>query len=403
MSEITLMEAVARMLETVRPLTDTETVDLWHAEDRVLAEDACAVYDYPPFSRSAMDGYALRAEDIAGASPESLVRLTVIDEVCAGHVSDKTVTEGTAIRIMTGAPVPAGADYVLMQEKTRMTGDDREILVLSSGGGRSNISLRGEDYTVGTRLLSAGTRIRAGETAILAGMGADHAKVFRRPKVVLITTGDETVQPGVPLTPGKIYDSNLYTAGSLLRSFGAEIIVHESLPDDPVVVAERLRTLAETADILITTGGVSVGKKDIMHDVLPLIPAERLFWRIAMKPGMPTLCALAQRKPLICLSGNPYGVYAGMQLLVRPVIARLTHREDLVPERKTAVLQQDFSKASRVTRYLRGVLQGGEVCLTSGSQDSGNLRSLGGCDCLVEIPAGTEMLPRGTVVTVIPV
>ena len=399
MTPLLLSEAIELLLSYIVPIKETEMVDLWDAGDRMLADDIRAMHDQPPFPRSPLDGYALRAWDITGASREHPVRLRVVDEVCAGHVSLKTVTPGTAIRIMTGAPIPKGADCVIMQEQTDYGEDTVEIY--SQVAPWQNYCPQGSDYREGTILLPKGMILTDAEIGILAGLGLAEIPVIRKPRVALITTGDETVAPGKPLAPGKIYDSNLYTVGAALRAHGAEFSRKIHVRDDAETVAQQIREAAGSADLIVTTGGVSVGKKDILHDTLNLLPAEQLFWKIAIKPGMPTLCGLYQGKLLICLSGNPYGAYANPHLLIRPLLARLAGRKDLAPRRVTAVADNSFPKKSKVARYVRAYYENGHVRMTGGSNESGVLSTLRGCNCLLEIPAGSESLETGTQVQVI--
>lgn len=395
-----LMEEAREMLlgEAVQ-IKETETVSLWESTGRVLAQDVTAVRNQPPFPRSPLDGYAVRSADISGADREHPAVLQVIDEVTAGHVSGKTVTEKTAIRIMTGAPIPEGADCVIRQEDTDYGEEKVSIYVPVQAW--KNYCFEGEDYKAGTVLLKKGTALGAVETGVLASLGRQEAEVYRRLRVALITTGDEIVLPGEPLPEGKIYDSNLYTLGARLRQWGMELVQGERVSDRAQEVAAKLREAAETADILITTGGVSVGKKDIMHEVLQLLECRKLFWRIEVKPGMPTLCAVYKGKLLICLSGNPYGAAVNLELLVRPVLAYISGRRDLELQRVKAELLNAFSKKSGVMRYVRAFYRDGQVRIADGSNASGIMSSMCGCNCLIEIPAGTEKVSEGDTVWVV--
>ena len=203
-------------------------------------------------------------------------------------------------------------------------------------------------------------------------------------------SGDEIVLPGEELAGGKIYDSNLYTLVTRLRMWGMEVTAKERVGDDAAFAAERIREAAGNADLVITTGGVSVGKKDIMHEVVKLLGCETIFWKIAVKPGMPTLCAQYQGKLLICLSGNPYGAAVNLELLVRPILCKMSGRPDLKIRRVRAVTESTFSKMSRVTRYVRGYYENGSVRIPDGSNASGILSTMCGCNCLIEIPARSE-------------
>lgn len=399
MERITLAQAVKIMLAQVKKIEEKETVSLWEAEGRVLAEDITAGRDQPPFARSPLDGYAVRSADIRGADREHPQQLCVIDEVTAGHVSDKKVEKGTAVRIMTGAPIPEGADCVIKQEDTDY--GEEEVLIWRELKAWENYCPAGEDYREGDRLLEEGRTLGFVEVGVLAGLGREKVTVYRRPEASVITTGDELLLPGEPAAPGKIYDSNLYTLVTRLESLGVSVTDKGRVEDEAATVAKRLAAAAKQADILITTGGVSVGKKDIMHEVIQILGCERLFWKIAIKPGMPTLCARYGEKLLLCLSGNPYGAAVNLELLVRPVLARLTGKKELLPQKKPAVTDSGYPKRSPVTRYVRSVYEDGHVRIAKGSNDSGILSNLCGCNCLMEIPAGTEEVREGEMVWVV--
>lgn len=400
MDRLTLDQAMEILINQVERIEEDEEISLWDAVGRILAEDVTAQTNQPPFPRSPLDGYAVRGEDLKGASREHPVTLMVIDEVTAGHVSKKHVGEGMAVRIMTGAPIPDGADCVVGQEDTDYGEVTVEVYEEIYAG--QNYCQEGEDYKKGTKLLSSGTLLGAAEVGTIASLGKETVKVYRNPKVALITTGDEIVLPGETLGEGQIYDSNLYTLGSRLMNWRIPLTARERAGDDADFVAQRVRDAAEHADIVITTGGVSVGKKDIMHDVLNILGCERLFWGIAIKPGMPTLCASYQGKLLICLSGNPYGAAVNLELLVRPLLAKMSGRRELELKRAKAVAMSSFPKKSFVTRYVRAYQEEGKVWMADGAANSsGVLSSMCGCNCLVEIPAGTESIGKGETVWII--
>ena len=335
MERLTLEQAVAILLGRTEKIEDTEEILLWDAAGRILAQDVTAQRNQPPFPRSPLDGYAVRSEDIQTAAKDTPAVLRVIDEVTAGHMSEKTVASHTAIRIMTGAPIPDGADCIVKQEDTDY--GEEMVQIYQKVGAYENYCFAGEDYRAGTKLLSKDSLLGSVEIGVLASLGMEKVCVCRRPRAAVITTGDEIVLPGETLEAGKIYDSNLYTIVTRLSAWGVWVTDRGRAGDDARLVADRIRAAAENSDIIVTTGGVSVGKKDIMHDVIKLLDCERLFWRVAIKPGMPTLCAVYQGKLLICLSGNPYGATANLELLVRPVLAKLSGRNDLALKRKRAV------------------------------------------------------------------
>ncbi len=393
MSGLILEQAQNLLLERVNMIKDAEEITLWDAARRVLAKDIYAEHDQPPFPRSPLDGYAVRSGDISMASKDHPVRLRVLEEVDAGHVGSKCVESGTAVRIMTGAPIPDGADCIVGQEDTDY--GEETVEVYEPIGSYENYCYAGEDYKAGTKILGEGLLLGAVEIGILASLGLDRVTVYRSPKAAVITTGDEIVLPGEELAGGKIYDSNLYTLVTRLRMWGMEVTAKERVGDDAAFAAERIREAAGNADLVITTGGVSVGKKDIMHEVVKLLGCETIFWKIAVKPGMPTLCAQYQGKLLICLSGNPYGAAVNLELLVRPILCKMSGRPDLKIRRVRAVTESTFSKMSRVTRYVRGYYENGSVRIPDGSNASGILSTMCGCNCLIEIPAGTQRLEAG--------
>ena len=399
MSALLLEQAQSLLLERVKEIKETERINLWNAVNRVLAEDIFAGHDQPPFPRSPLDGYAVQSRNTAGASKEKPVKLTVIDEVDAGYVSKKCVMEGTAIRIMTGAPIPEGADCIIGQEDTDYGEDVVEIYEEIEA--YQNYCYAGEDYKEGARLLKKDTLLGPVEVGILASLGKEQVQVYRRPRVSVLTTGDELILPGDELTAGKIYDSNLYTLVTRLQFLGADVIGRGRSDDDPEKAAEWIKKAGKEADMIVTTGGVSVGKKDIMHEVLKCLDCESIFWRIAIKPGMPTLCAKYKETLLICLSGNPFGATVNLELLVRPLLAKLSGRKDLGLKRVRAAAESDFPKRSGVTRYVRAYYEDGGVRIPEGSNASGILSSMCGCNCLIEIPAGTRKLEKGEEVWVI--
>lgn len=398
MEKVTLAQATELLLQEVSKISEIEKISLWDADGRVLAQDIYAEKNQPPFSRSPLDGYAVRSEDVAGASKEHAINLKVIDEIAAGHVSRKKVTEGTAIRIMTGAPIPEGADCVMKQEHTDY--GEKTVAIYHSVKAYQNYCFAGEDYRIGDKLLEKGIVLHAIEIGVLASLGYEQIEVYRKPRAALFSTGDELVMPGQKLPEGKIYDSNLYALGIKMQSWDIQLMVCEQIEDRPEVLVKRINEIFDQVDIVVTTGGVSVGKKDILHDVLKLLGAERIFWKMKIKPGMPTLCAKYRGKLLICLSGNPYGASVNLELLVKPVIEKMTGRRELQLRRKKAVMQDAFGKASPTTRYVRAIYENGKVW-TQGSNDSGILSSMCGCNCLIEIAAGTSEICEGDMVCVV--
>lgn len=403
LTNLTVEQALEQIDAHVSPLPEA-LLPVDQAYGRILTEDIISPIDQPPFDRSPLDGYALIAADTVSASREAPVRLKVVDTVCAGGCPKGPISLGQAVRIMTGGMMPVGADCVIRQEATDQGLDVVEIY--ESLRPHSNYINAGEDFQAGDVLLSAGTRLDAAALAVLSSAGisgqAEQVRVNAMPKVAVICTGDELVYPSVhPLPQGKIYDSNFTFLTQRLRELGicAES-GNEHFVDDPQLVAESIRKAFLWADAVITTGGVSVGIKDIMHEVLPLLGAEQIFTRTKMKPGTPAIFSVMQGKPILSLSGNPFAAAATFELFGRPMLAKLANDPRLDVTHATAMLRGGFSKPSPGRRYIRGIYADGIVTLPSG-HSSGQMRSMVGCNCLVDIPAGSGALEDGHPVQVV--
>lgn len=393
---ISLEEAEALLTTELSPLGQ-EVLPTGDALGRTLAADITAPMDQPPFDRSPLDGYALRSADLAGADRDHPAVLTVVDTLYAGDQAKVPVGPGQAVRIMTGAMLPPGCDCVVAQEHT-----DRgnPVAVYTALPPYQNYVYQGEDYKAGTILLNKGTRLDAAALGVLASAGLTEVPVCRRPRVAVLTTGDEVVAPGAtPLPPGKIYGSNLALLLARLAELGIPEPAAEQVGDDPQAVAKAMERLLKGCDLLITTGGVSVGDKDIFHQALPLLGAERVFWRVDLKPGTPAMFSRYQGKPILSLSGNPFAAFTTFELLARPLLAALAGEPHLLPHKRRGVLATPFSKPSPRRRFLRGRYEDGDVTLPEG-HSSGQLASLVGCNCLVELPAGTPAAEAGQQVQV---
>ena len=393
---ISLEEAVSLVVEGLAPL-GKETVSRAEALGRTLAEDIAAPIAQPPFDRSPLDGYALRSADTLGADQSRPAVLSVVDTLYAGDVSAIPVAQGQAVRIMTGAMLPQGADCVIRQEDTARCAD--QVSAFHPLRPFENYCFRGEDFAAGQVLLPAGTRIDAAAVGVLASAGLCTVPVRRRPSVCVLCTGDEVVCPETkPLPPGKIYGANGPLLIARLAELGMVHTVCDLLPDDPEAVAQALRQRGTAWDLVITTGGVSVGDKDIFHAALPLAGAEQIFWRVKLKPGTPAMFSRLNGTPVLSLSGNPFAAAATFELLARPILAALSG-EPLEAEREEAVLDTPFEKAGGYRRFLRGSYEKGHVFLPGG-HSSGQLASLAGCNCLVEVPENSPPLPAGAKVTI---
>ena len=399
MQDIELEQAIEILLAHTAPVSDTEEVSLLNAVGRVAAEELCAGFDNPPFDRSPLDGYTFAAVSTRTATAERPVTLRVIGEECAGAFFDGTVGAGECVRIMTGGAIPKGCDCVVRQEDVREDGDT--ILVPFTSESYENYCYAGEDIKKGTVLIRRGQRIRAAHLAVLASEGYGAVRVYRRVRVAVASTGDELLQPGEPLRPGKIYNSNLYLLAGRLKELGAEVTVLGSVPDDVEKAAEVIASYADAVDVFLTSGGVSVGKKDIMHGVVPALGAERLFWRVCMKPGAPAIAYTRGKMLGIALSGNPFAAFATFELMAKPALLRLAGQTDVLPARRRGVLADAFPKACLGRRFLRARMEADGRVLLPDQHESGSLFSAAGCDAFVDVPAGTEPLAAGTEVEVV--
>ena len=393
---ITLEQALERLLERLTPLEE-ESVPLRRALGRTLTRPVFSSLAQPPFDRSPLDGYAVRAADLVGAGPERPAVLTVVDKLFAGDESRVAVAPGQAVRLMTGAMLPKGADCVVRQEDTDL--GEGQVRIFSPLPAGANCIRRGEEYGPGECLLSAGQRVDAAAAAAAAGAGLTVLPVRRRPRTAVLTTGDEVCPPGQPLPPGKVYDVNTAYLTARLDQLGADCRA-EAAGDDEAALAAALKRLGREADLVVTTGGVSVGQKDLLEAALRDMGAELLFHGIAMKPGMPTLCALWEGTAFVCLSGNPFAAAVGFELLVPPVLAVLAQNPSLLPLRGTAKASADFEKHGAPRRFLRASCSGGIVQIPQ-AQANGQMRSMMGCNCLADIPEGSARIRAGEAVSVL--
>lgn len=396
---IELEKAVSEMLKSVSPLYRMEEVSLIKADKRVLAEDIYAPINNPPFDRSPLDGYALRSEDTKGASKENPISLKVVDIVYAGSVSSKKLQKDEAIRIMTGGAIPEGADCIIRVENTNNSNDYVQIYEQLSK--YDNYCFTGEDIEKGELLIEKGTLLTYVHIGILSSMGYSKVKVYETPKIGLIVTGDEVCDPNKDLKPGKIYDSNLHLIYSRLKDFNMEPFYAGIAGDSAEGVASKINAIINTCDVIITTGGVSVGDKDIIHEVIPMINAKQIFWKVNLQPGTPAIYSLCREKPVISLSGNPFAAIATFELLARPVLAKLSNNEDMKTKYVEAVMENEFNKKSKKRRFIRAYYKNGKVRIVQNKHSSGMLFSMLGCNCLIDIAPGTPKLSAGDKVNVV--
>lgn len=393
-------EARAALLDQMVPVKDRESVPIREALGRVLGAELVAPFDVPAHDNSAMDGYAFRFEDLP-ASGE--VRLSIVGKALAGHAFHDPVGIGQAVRIMTGAVLPSGADTVVPQESVRV--EDSTVLVPAGQSRGQHMRLAGEDLASGARVLAAGKRLGPAEIGLMASLGLGEVSVFRRLRVAVFSTGDEIVAPGQPLASGQVYDSNRHTLCALLDRLGVEIIDLGIVSDDPVVIERVLQKAAASADAIVTSGGVSVGDADHVRDLLARL-GKIHFWKVNIKPGKPMAFGRIGGAWFFGLPGNPVAVMVTFQQLVRDALLRLMGC-DPVPERPTfrASCVTPFSKLHGRREFLRGVLfpgqEGWRVRLLD-NQGSGMLSSMSQANCFVILPEGVQHLAEGAQVDVQP-
>jgi molybdopterin molybdotransferase len=347
-----------------------------------------------------MDGYALRSADLPDAAP---LKLTLIGAAFAGQPFASRVGEGECVRIMTGAPVPEGADTVVMQERVNAENDRVQINTLPAAG--ANVRLAGEDIKAGDVALSAGVQLQPAHIGLLASIGTAEVDVLRRPRVAFFSTGDELCEVGTPTQPGQIYDSNRYTIFGMLQRLGTEVVDLGVVRDRPDELEAGFRRAAESADLIVTSGGVSVGEADYVMEIF-----ERLgqieFWSIAIKPGRPTVFGKLGDALYFGLPGNPVSVMATFYQLARPAILKLSGLGAQVPVLISATCAATIKTKAGRTEFLRGILsrdqQGQYVVSKTGHQGSGILSSMTRANCFIVIPEDAEVIEAGSQVDVQP-
>ncbi len=383
----------------------TEEVDLEKAAGRILAEDIIAGENVPSFDRSPYDGYAFWADDTAGASEENPVTLRVLENIRAGQMPVHEVVPGTAIRLMTGAPVPAGADAVCKYEETSFT--DTSVTLKMTYRSGENVVTAGEDIRKGTLVLEKGYRIDSGVMGTLASLGVMQVPVYRKPLVGILSTGDEVVEAGEPVPPGKIRNSNRYTIASALQSIGMDT-VHLGQVDDTVdAISERIRqgeqgTAGRPCDVIISTGGVSVGDYDLVPAAMEACGYELLARGVAMKPGM--ACAYGVGKGLMLgLSGNPASSLTNLQCVCFPALRKMTGLAEYEHKLFHMKLGNEIRKTGKGTRFVRGrtVIRDGELLFESPSEQ-GNvvISSAAHCNAYGVLTGMTAPVAAGTLIDV---
>jgi molybdopterin molybdotransferase len=398
---IGVSQAQTLIREGIEPLA-AESVSLPQALDRVLAETVEAGYNLPPFDNSAMDGFAVCRKDLPDVLPAEGLKLSLSGDVPAGATSRIPLKPGTAVRITTGAPIPPGADAVIPVERTTYAGEagtalPAHVVLLEIPRPGAHIRPSGGDVRAGEIVLKAGRRLRPADLGMLAALGREVIRVYRRPRVALFSTGDELVRLGSPLENGKIHDSNSYMLQGLLRHCGCTPLPLEAAPDRLEAVVERLDlAVSQRADVILTSAGVSVGAYDYVRRAVEQ-NGEIHLWRVNIRPGKPVAYGHYRRLPFFGLPGNPVSAWVTFELFVCPLLERMQGLTESIQMRVRAIMDQAVESDGRQS-YFRALVRYGphgyHAALT-GSQDSGVLSSLLQANALVVLPAGVASLKAG--------
>jgi len=395
-------QAQELVLQSIEEL-DPEARDISQALDYFVSDTVVSPCNVPPFDNSAMDGFALRSDETASATVARPVRLRVAGTVRAGDARLLSISQGECLRIMTGAILPEGADSVVKIEDVEVA-DDHVLLTAPVPGGE-NVRIAGEDIHESDVLMVPGTQLRPQELGVLASLGIARITVTRKPRVSLLTTGDELVGIDDPLAPGKIRDSNRYSISGLVRRLGCEPVELGVIRDERKKMETAFKDALAGSDVVISTGGVSMGEYDLVRETISSL-GEIKFWKVNMKPGKPLLFAVASGKPVFGLPGNPVSCMVSFELFVRPALLKMMGSRTLFKEELEGRLVSGLSKRKGRSEFRRGKMRReGDVLLVelTGPQGSGILTSLVRGNCLIHLPEGTEDLEAGASVRVIPV
>ena len=395
---ISVQDGQNQILRQLADPTPPEVIAVTRARERVLAEDLLAAFDVPPADNSAVDGYAVASDDVPAADAREL---DVVAELAAGAVFDGAVASGQTVRIMTGAPMPRGADTVYPQEVVERRGDRLKVGPIPKG---ANVRKRGEDIRGGTIAIERGTVLRAQELGIVTSLGQWQVLVHRRPRVALLSTGDEVVEPGTPRKPGQIYDANRFTLRGSIEQCGGEVVDLGIVADEREELRAKLLDAAGVGDIVVTSGGVSVGVLDLVKEVLDEIGAID-FWQVAMQPGRPLAFGRIGSAHFFGLPGNPVASMLAFMLFVRPAIYKLAGRRRLFPDTAEATATEAMSKKKGRREFKRGIVQwknGRWEARTTGPQGSGILSSMTAGNCLIVLEEARGDVKAGETVMVEP-
>ncbi|MGD6886592.1 gephyrin-like molybdotransferase Glp [Staphylococcus shinii] len=398
---IPVREAIDRVVSQNIYTKEIE-VPLEDSANYILAEDIVATYEIPRFNKSPYDGFALRSKDTEGASGNHRITFTVIDHIGAGSVSEKEVGPFEAVRIMTGAEMPKGADAVVMLEQT--VEDKQSFTIRKSFDINENVSLKGEETQIGDIVLNKGQQINPGGIAVLATYGYTHVKVFDKPSIGIIATGSELLEVGDELEPGKIRNSNGPMIVALSQKLSLDVASYQIQEDDLKSSIQVVRDAMSKHDIVITTGGVSVGDFDYLPQIYDAINAKVLFNKIAMRPGSVTTVAVADGKYLFGLSGNPSACFTGFELYVKSAVLHMMGATAIYPQIIQATLMEDLTKANPFTRFVRATATFNGKAMTvvpSGFNKSGAVVAIAHSNAMIMLPGGTRGYQKGYTVDVI--
>jgi molybdopterin molybdotransferase len=395
---IELEQAVSRIIESL-PEPQEEEVPMSRAPGRVLLETVTSAIDLPPFDNSAMDGYAVRAEDVAGAKPDAPIQLKVTGRVEAGQTFGGRGGPGDCVRLFTGSALPPGTDAVVMQEDTQVDpSKPAEVLILDGVKPWENVRLQGEDIRKGTATAEAGQILTPARVGLLSATGRARVKVGQKPRVALMATGSELAEPGSNLEPGKIYESNRLVMASLTESAGGIPKMLPLVPDNPGQTRAALESAFEQCDIVVSSGGVSVGEMDFVKQALEDCGAQLEFWKVNIRPGRPFV--FGRREPgkfLFGLPGNPVSAFVTFLLLVRPALLRWQGASEIGLQSYPAVLGEALENSGNRRHFMRVKVRPDGAAFSAGFQASHVLGSLADANGLLDVPPASALAPGTTV------
>ncbi|EOV9523427.1 bifunctional molybdopterin-guanine dinucleotide biosynthesis adaptor protein MobB/molybdopterin molybdotransferase MoeA [Vibrio parahaemolyticus] len=395
---LSVVQGQEKILSLVNTVSEIEACKIENAYGRVLAEDIISPVNVPQYTNSAMDGYAIRSDDVDRDSYQ------VVAEVMAGHAYDQPLEVGQAVKIMTGAPTPLNGDTVVMREQASQEGDKVTFNGSNIKAGQ-NVRQAGEDLAIGSDVFTAGTRLASPEMGMIASLGFGEANVFRKLKVAVFSTGDEVQAPGTEQKANSIYDSNRFTIMGMLEKLGCEILDFGILEDNEQLMIEALENASAQADVVMTSGGVSVGDADYIKLALDKL-GQIDFWRINMRPGRPLAFGQINNKPFFGLPGNPVAVMVSFINFVEPALRKMQGEQGWKPLKVNAIATENLRSRQGRTEFSRGVYElddtGRLTVRTTGKQGSGILRSMSEANCLIEISPAIDTVKAGESVTIIP-